>query len=365
MKHRYFSVKLSLKIVFLIAVYVIFLVIIFFAVNKYYLIKFNISPEQLSAFHGYSTLLTAIYSIITVVFLMLELKFAFFPIRRLEAMLISYQKSNTQKHYHLFTKNNTETLDKILEDILNEQKKTLEREHKAELLRKDTELSALISQINPHFLYNTLDSIRGYAVMHDIDEIADLTESLSILFRNVITKTDECISLEEELKNINYYITIQQFRFNNRFHLIQKIEDYDLLNYTVLNLTLQPIVENAIFHGLENKVGKGEIIISVCSTEKRLILTVADNGVGIEAEKVNPLNDAFFNPQTPIAHAKSKDTGIALVNINKRIKLHFGDNYGLKILSTVGVGTNVEVILPLIFNESESKQLLFEDKKDA
>lgn len=359
-KPHYFSLRLSIQMVSLMILYVIFLAAGFLGVSWYCSNEFNMNLPQLENFSQYRFLLTGICSVVTILFFSLELIFVFLPIRRLETMFISYQKDT-----NVFENNDVTQLDKAFQAILDQQKSTLEKTHEAELLRKDTELSALLSQINPHFLYNTLDSIRGFSVLHNMNEIADLTESLSTLFRNVINRTNECIFLEDELKNISYYMTIQQFRFNNKFQLKQKIESQNLLKHKVLNLTLQPIVENAIFHGLENKIGNGEIIISVYSTEKRMIITVSDNGVGIEPEKVNELNDTFVNTQHPIADSQSTYSGIALSNVNQRIKLHFGDNYGLKILSTVGIGTDVEVVLPLICDEVEDDLVSFEDNEDA
>ena len=279
--------------------------------------------------------------------------YLYLPVRRLETLIATNQKSGERMEEDAAPHGGS--LDEEVEQILLRQKQTLDREHKAELLRKETELSTLINQINPHFLYNTLDSMRGYAVLHNMGEIADLTKSLSSLFRNVITGSREYVSLKDELNNISCYMRIQSFRFNNKVSLVQDIEDPDVLNYTVLNLTLQPIVENAVFYGLENKVGKGQVTVVAYRTEKRLVLTVSDNGIGMEQEKVDELNRAFVSGRMLKSSSRSRHTGIALVNINKRIQLHFGGDYGLKITSTPGVGTDVEIVLPVLSLDPDEK----------
>jgi len=293
-----------------------------------------------------SILSIALFSL-CVVFMVSSAFVLFVPIKRLEGIFSSYRVGNSTQYY------NAAQMDQAFKAILSQQANLLKNEHEAEILRKDTELSALISQINPHFLYNTLDSIRGYSLLHNIGEIADLTESLSILFRNVISNNSEYLSLEDELRNIDYYMSIQNFRFNNKFHLISRIEDQDLLRCQIVNLTLQPIVENSISHGLEGKVGDCEIVISVIKTEKRIIITVSDNGVGIESERINVLNDAFTSPQEQKLFSQDNHNSIALLNINQRIKLLFGEDYGLRILSTIGVGTDVEIVLPIIMARAE------------
>jgi two-component system sensor histidine kinase YesM len=354
--YNYFG-RISVQIIFLKILNVIILLAAIWRLNTYNG-KFDFNRIQNN--------LMIILGIAFIVLLVLEYKLIFLTIKRLETNFSNLKKDNkyNEENVETFFKHNLKKdeprLDKAIEAVINEHQNALGRELKAELLRKNTELSSLINQINPHFLYNTLDSIRGFAILHDMNELADIIESLSSLFRSVVTSSKERIKLAEELKNVNSYMSIQQFRFNNRFHFVQNIEDKSLLDYNLLNLTLQPIVENAIYHGLEGKVGKGEIIVSVYSTEKRLIIMVSDNGVGIEPEKVNELNDAFLDSKISIVH-QSNSSGIALNNINKRIKLCFGQDYGLKILSTVGIGTDVEIILPLIPNDSEEVPFSFED----
>jgi two-component system sensor histidine kinase YesM len=231
----------------------------------------------------------------------------------------------------------------------------VEREYNEKILRKQIEINALQSQINPHFLYNALDSIRGEALKQDASDIAHMTKALSNLFRYAISYDSNLVSFRDELENINNYMIVQQYRFNNRFSLKSNIEvnrEFNLLDYKLPRMTLQPIVENAVFHGLETKVGNGIIWIHAYATEKRIIITIEDDGIGIAQDEMNRLNESFAQPVSFLKEdAEISHKSIALPNINSRIKMLFGDEYGLRIRSTALVGTSVEIVLP--FNEKE------------
>jgi two-component system sensor histidine kinase YesM len=200
----------------------------------------------------------------------------------------------------------------------------------------------LSNQINPHFLYNTLESIRGKAIMDNNHEIADMVEALSHLFRYNISNYGKLVPLSEELKNVDLYFNIQQFRFCDRFRLEKRIPE-GLNNFYLPKLTLQPLIENALIHGLEKSKHSGTIILRIIETDVDLIIFVEDDGVGIEAEKLELINDALNSFSLPDTN---EETGIALCNVNTRIKLLLGEEYGLRIYSTVSVGTTVEIRIP-------------------
>lgn len=241
-------------------------------------------------------------------------------------------------------------------DMLQIQRQVHRMTQNAENQIQTSELYALQNQINPHFLYNTLDSIRGLALIHEVDEIATMTESLSCLFRSMIAKEGQLLSLREEFENVQNYITIQQFRFRSRF-LYEKDISHSLMDsYLIPNMTLQPIVENAIMHGLESKYGGGQICVSGYVTEKRLVLAVTDNGIGIGEEKLRYLNDMLKNYRAPLSKENTRfHVGIALLNINKQIKLKFGDSYGLSITSTPDIYTCIELVLPAIHADQSAR----------
>lgn len=221
--------------------------------------------------------------------------------------------------------------------------------------KKQAEYLALQNQINPHFLYNTLEGIRSEALIAGMDQIAEMTEALATFFRYTISHVDHLVTLEDELANIENYYIIQQFRFGERLSL--KIEfDHeeeeevpDILQCQLPKLTLQPIVENSICHGIEQKIGKGTLHIRVATTRDRLLITVSDDGKGMTEEKLRALSGKLstmnmddVDPQT------NRKGGIAMLNVNNRIKLLFGEKYGINIYSTLEAGTDVEITLPLI-----------------
>ena len=225
------------------------------------------------------------------------------------------------------------------------------RKNSAEIFDKQTELTALQSQINPHFLYNTLESIRGQALMDDNLEIAKMVEALGGFFRYSISGKGNLVTLRDELANINNYMMIQRYRFNNRFSLEVIIDEEDEAAYDFLvpRLIIQPVVENAIFHGLEERLEGGKVSIEVIVTEENLILTVSDNGKGIGMGELEKLNDRIRSRDMQLESVKKnqRNTGIALPNIHKRIQLLFGEEYGVNVYSTAGIGTDVEITIPV------------------
>lgn len=236
----------------------------------------------------------------------------------------------------------------VIDAVITQHKDSRNRELTANLLRHKAELSQLQSQINPHFLYNTLESIRGLALMKNVPEIAEMLESLSQLFRNNTRKIGLLVPLSDEIKNVDNYILIQKFRFRDRFSFEKQIvnDGRDLMKCLIPNFIIQPILENAITHGLEDKPSGGEIVLCVYSTQSRLIIRVSDNGSGIPDKNLRELV-ALLNSENAAELSDSVHVGIGIININQRIKMQYGNEYGLSIASTVGVGTQVEITLPL------------------
>jgi len=217
--------------------------------------------------------------------------------------------------------------------------------------KKQAEINALQSQINPHFLYNILDSIRGQALEEGVDEIAEMTEALANYFRYCISGDEDIVTLEDELKNVKNYWAIQKYRFTDKISM-EILMDKDIVPYACPfpKLVLQPLIENAIYHGLEIKQGKGRVTVRIHQTQARLVITIADDGVGMETKELDALRIRIQNKRQMLReegeHRRS-GAGIALVNVNTRIKLLYGDNYGLQISSAPGIGTEVEVTVPV------------------
>lgn len=215
-----------------------------------------------------------------------------------------------------------------------------------ELMETRMKFAQLQNQINPHFLYNTLENIRARAILDDNEIIADMTESLSRFFRYNISKRSDVVKLSEELDNIRTYIHIQQYRFSNKFDFQVFLHDVDssVLEAEIPKMTLQPIVENAIFHGMENKIGKGHIEIHIESDEGNVYVLVEDDGIGMSGETLRALREKL--EAAPDGSWESGSHGIAMRNVNNRLRLFFGGDGGISVSSTEGVGTEVELTLP-------------------
>ncbi|MEG0693558.1 MAG: histidine kinase, partial [Oscillospiraceae bacterium] len=221
------------------------------------------------------------------------------PIKKIEKAMEVVSEADNIMDFKLEIDKNSEMYDiaSYLNKMIYKLKDFADREYTATLLVKQAELHALQTQINPHFLYNTLDSIRGAALNEGQQTIAKMTKALSGLFRYSISKKEELSTLREELKNVDNYMTIQQLRFSNKFMYVVDIDTYDekeIIDCKIPKLTIQPIVENAIFHGLETKLGKGMIIISVYITQKRLIISIEDDGIGMSEELMERLNNRLL-----------------------------------------------------------------------
>lgn len=217
-------------------------------------------------------------------------------------------------------------LKELLNKVVDEQKK-----------KSDLEFKMLQAQINPHFLYNTLDSIKWLAVIQNVDNIRDMSTSLINLLKYNISRISSLVSLVEEIESVKNYAQIQKYRYGDMFTVNYNL-DKETLNCKVLRLILQPIVENSIFHGFENLDRKGIISITSYIDDNKLVIQIVDNGIGTDTK-----NHLTYNH-----NSKKKFSSIGLKNIEDRIKLYFGEGYGVKFKSKVGFGTKVTLTLPVI-----------------
>ncbi len=225
--------------------------------------------------------------------------------------------------------------------------------------KRQAQYLALQNQINPHFLYNTLDSIRSEAMLAGNDTVAEMTEALATFFRYTISKVENMVALEEELENAKVYFRIQKYRFEDRVNLKIEYDEEDelLLRCLVPKLTIQPVVENSIIHGIERKLGNGTIRIALKCTEKRLLIEISDDGVGMHPEVLERLNHQLNQPVFESIQLSKDKGGIAIMNVNNRIHLLFGEEYGMTVYSTPNVGTDTVIALPLISSERQLKRI--------
>lgn len=213
------------------------------------------------------------------------------------------------------------------------------------LEQKEAEFKMLASQINPHFLYNTLETIRMKARINKQYEIEELVKMLAKLLRKNIQAGSQEVTIQTEMELIACYLKIQQYRFGDRIQYEIQV-DTQLSEYRILPLIIQPIVENSIVHGLEIKEGIGHIHISATRSEKGIRIIIEDDGVGMSEEKLDHIRRNLDRKNQDGSH-------IGICNVHQRIRLRYGDAYGIGISSEEGVGTSVEMILPVDAKEEE------------
>ena len=214
--------------------------------------------------------------------------------------------------------------------------------------RRKSELEVLQSQINPHFLYNTLDSITWMIEGERNDEAVFMISQLARLFRISLSKGHTVISVKDELQHAQSYMNIQKVRYKNKFQVSFDIAP-DILDCCIVKLILQPILENAINYGVREMDDCGEIIVRGVREKDEILLTVTDNGMGIPEEEVE-----FLLTDTKRVHKKG--SGVGLVNVNNRIKILFGEQYGLHIESELDEGTTVSIKIPAIVYSEENRK---------
>lgn len=235
--------------------------------------------------------------------------------------------------------------------------------HSSQLMdisKRQAQYLALQNQINPHFLYNTLESIRSEALIAGLDSVADMTEALASFFRYTISKVENLVSVEEELQNCETYFRIQQYRFGDRLqlHIDYDQEEWEeIIHCRIPKLTLQPMLENSIIHGTELKIGTGNLRIQFERTQKRLIIRISDDGVGMDEETLTKLNQRLGGSGNQLTgNDEETKGGIALINVNNRIHLIFGEEYGMHVYSILNMGTDVEISIPMITSDREIKR---------
>ncbi|SER51173.1 two-component system, sensor histidine kinase YesM [Gracilibacillus ureilyticus] len=206
--------------------------------------------------------------------------------------------------------------------------------------QKEIDFKMLASQINPHFLYNTLETIRMKALVNKDPEVAKLIKMLSKMMRSALERTDKPVPIKEELELIEHYLEIQHVRFGNKFTYDINVEE-GILSNKIFPLLIQPIVENAVIHGLESKEEAGFIHISIMDEDRYMRIEVKDNGIGIPKKQLYQIR-----AQMDDENYQSDGNRIGLHNVQQRIKLYYGDAFGIEIESIFGLGTTMAIKLP-------------------
>lgn len=296
------------------------------------------------AISGVMILAVAITLIVTLLLLNRILTGVVKPLKKLEKYMVQVNPDNMDQRMEILTDDEIGHLsmkfNQMMDRIRNLKEQVIEEQED----KRKYELQALQAQINPHFLYNTLDSIIWMAETNDSNIVA-MTEALAKLFRISLNKGNEEISLERELEHVKNYLIIQSMRYADKFTYEISAEP-GVERCRTIKLILQPIVENCIYHGIKKKRGTGKITIRAYRREQNLIIEVSDDGCGMPEEICRKiLSDE-------IESENISGSGIGVKNVNERIQLRFGKKYGLSYSSEEGVGTTVTYVLP--YNEGGS-----------
>jgi len=261
------------------------------------------------------------------------------PIRQLSEVTDQVTKGNLAVRSDVRTGAEVSMLSDSLNTMIDKINELLEQVTKEQRRLRKAEFELLQSQINPHFLYNTLDAIVWLAESGEQKKVVSMVGSLSEFFRTSLNQGKDIISIREELQHVRSYLEIQQIRYQD----ILKYEIHvpeELQKYLIPKITIQPLVENALYHGIKNKRGFGSIVISGKEEKDFLVLEIIDNGIGMSEERLRQVEEGIWH-KVPT----EKDI-YGLYNVNERIRLNFGEKFGISIESVYGEGTVVSVRLP-------------------
>lgn len=262
------------------------------------------------------------------------------PFRKMAKTMRRVEKGDFDIQLDIRNRNEIGQLAASYTSMVNEIKGLIQRVNNEHTQKREAELNALQAQISPHFLYNTLNSIKSLARVQKADGIVDMTSSLIELLQLSISNKVLYISVGEEIEMVRKYVFLQNFRYGNKFKVVFECEE-EVLKYRTLKMILQPLVENSIYHGIEYNNEQGIICIRAYKSDSGIHLEVEDNGVGMNDEMIaRILNDD--------RKSNSRFGGIGVRNINDRIKMHFGENYGLTYRSEPGKYTVASIFLPAV-----------------
>lgn len=283
---------------------------------------------------------------ISIVFIILALGISLFltarltsPLKELRTKINQVEHGNLDINVKVNSRDEYGQLSQSFDNMVVKLKDYMEKEFDEQKKKSEMKFQILQNQINPHFLYNTLDSVKWLATIQNVSNISEMVTSLIHLLRYNLLDTDKLTTLLDEIQGVNNYIIIQKYRYGDLFSVTYNIPDM-LLSCKVLRFILQPIVENSIYHGFENLSNKGAIIINACRMDQKLVIEVIDNGTGPGIDNIGE----------NVVYKKSDSfNGIGLNNIQERIQLYFGPQYGLKLTAGPNnIGTVVTITVPYI-----------------
>ena len=270
------------------------------------------------------------------------------PIRKLSEVTDQVAKGDLTVRSDVRSGAEVSVLNDSLNTMIDKINELLEQVKTEQGRLRKAEFELLQSQINPHFLYNTLDTIVWLAEAGEQKKVVDMVGSLSDFFRTSLNQGKDMVSVKEELQHSRSYLEIQQVRYQDILQYEIQVPE-PLFCYLIPKITIQPLVENALYHGIKNKRGIGKIMITGKREKDYFVLIVEDNGAGMSRERLEAVREGMNQK------SQTEKDIYALYNVNERIRLNFGQKYGLSIDSILGKGTTVQVMLPFTYQERENK----------
>ena len=282
---------------------------------------------------------------IGVVLMLLMNRMITVPVSRLQTRMVRIAGGDFSRDPSVEWDHELGDIGRGINDLSENVSELMEKRLEDEKQKQDLEYKMLQSQINPHFLYNTLDAIAWMCEDGKNEDAEEMVTALARLFRISISKGHELIPIEKEVEHAKSYLKIENYRYKNKFTYSFEVEE-SCLSYLCNKITLQPIIENAIYHGVKQMIDEGEIWIRIFEDGEDIIFQVEDNGIGMTEEQCRE-----------ILHKEPGDrTGIGIKNVNDRIKIYFGSNYGLNITSELDEGTCVTIRMPKVREEEYEKK---------
>lgn len=268
------------------------------------------------------------------------------PIRSLRDSMRKVQNGQFGTHVEVITENEIGSLGRSFNLMTSEIQALMEQNVYEQKQKRKSELKALQAQINPHFLYNTLDSIIWMSEAGENDEVVEMTSALARLLRQSISNDTEEVELEKEIEYVKNYLTIQKMRYKDKLEFFIYV-DPRVAHVPIIKLVLQPLVENAIYHGIKYKETKGNLKIYARPVDGRVEIVVADDGIGMDEDVMEHIFDEHRKEQ--------KRNGVGVPNVQKRLKLQYGSEYGIRYESVKGAGTKAVITIPVDGGRTDEK----------
>jgi two-component system, sensor histidine kinase YesM len=265
------------------------------------------------------------------------------PIRELRSVMKQASENDLSIHIKIKSKDEIGQLADSFNIMINKIRELMKNVVDDQLKIRKMEMKAMQELIKPHFVYNTLDSIIGLLEQNRNNDAINMVDSLGKFFRTSLSHGREMVQMQEELDHIRSYLTIQLFRFSNKFDYIFEVDD-TVYKYKTIKLILQPLVENSIYHGIRNMGKQGLIIIKCYIEGDEIRVEILDNGEGMDVDKIKYINSILSGEE----RVSDENLFFGIRNVNERIKLNFGVNYGLRYDEKMAAGTRVIVNIPVV-----------------